>query len=109
MARYELKFRASVAKDLCGLPKTDLLRILGQIESLRDNPRPSGSVKLSSQERYRVRQGNDRILCIVMDKEVVVEIVKVGHRRDVHSQESSSKRPFAATGPPKASAGCGDP
>jgi hypothetical protein len=43
-----------------------------------------------------------------MDKEVVVEIVKVGHRRDVHSQESSSKRPFAATGPPKASAGCGD-
>lgn len=83
MARHELKFRASVSKDL-----RDLLRILGQIELLRDEPRSIGCVKLASQERYRIRQGNYRVLYTVSDKEVVVEIVKVGHRRNVYSRES---------------------
>lgn len=87
MARYELKFRASVSKDLRDLPKSDVLRILGQIELLRDEPRPIGCVKLASQERYRIRQGNYRILYTVSDKEVVVEIVKVGHRRNVYSRK----------------------
>lgn len=83
MARHELKFRASVSKDL-----RDLLRILGQIELLRDEPRPIGCVKLASQERYRIRQGNYRVLYTVSDKEVVVEIVKVSHRRNVYFRSS---------------------
>ena len=58
-------------------------RILARIETLRENPRPPGSEKLSGQERYRVRQGNYRILYTVADAEVVVEIVKIGHRREV--------------------------
>ena len=40
----------------------DVRRILARIETLRENPRPPGSEKLSGQERYRVRQGNYRIL-----------------------------------------------
>ncbi len=86
MARYELRIRPSVARDLRGIPTADVRRILARIESLRDDPRLVGSEKLSSQERYRVRQGDYRILYTVADAEVVVEIVKVGHRRDVYRE-----------------------
>jgi mRNA interferase RelE/StbE len=84
MARYELRFKPSVAKDLRGIPRADVQRILRRIEALRDDPRPTGSEKLSGQERYRVRQGQYRILYTVTDAELIVEVVKVGHRRDVY-------------------------
>ncbi|HNA29540.1 MAG TPA: type II toxin-antitoxin system RelE/ParE family toxin [Thiobacillaceae bacterium] len=84
MARYELRVRPSVAKDLRGLPREDVKRILAPIEALRDDPRPPGSEKLSAQDRYRVRQGNYRIIYGVEEAEVVVENVKVGHRREVY-------------------------
>lgn len=84
MARYELRFKTSVAKDLRDVPKTDLRRILERIEALRDDPRPVGCEKLSSQELYRIRQGNYRILYEILDLEVVVEVVKIGHRREVY-------------------------
>ena len=86
MARYELRVRPSVAKDLRGIPKTDVERILSRIEALRDEPRPQGSEKLSAQERYRIRQGNYRIIYGIEEAEVVVEIVKVGHRREVYRE-----------------------
>ena len=86
MARYELRFKPSVARDLRGIPRADVRRILARIETLRDDPRPSGSEKLSTQERYRVRQGDYRILYTVADAELIVEVVKVGHRRDVYRE-----------------------
>ncbi|HEY0663104.1 MAG TPA: type II toxin-antitoxin system RelE/ParE family toxin [Thiobacillaceae bacterium] len=86
MARYELRFKPSVAKDLRGIPSADLRRILARIETLREDPRPAGSEKLSAQERYRVRQGDYRILYTVLDSEVIVEIVKVGHCREVYRE-----------------------
>lgn len=84
MARYDLRLRRSVAKDLRGLPRADIERILARIEALRDDPRPAGAEKLSGQERYRVRQGTYRILYTVADAELTVEVVKVGHRREVY-------------------------
>ncbi len=84
MARYELRFKTSVAKDLRDLPRTDLRRILERIEALRDDPRPAGCEKLSAQELYRIRQGNYRILYEILDLEVIVEVVKIGHRREVY-------------------------
>ena len=51
-------------------------RILARIDALRDDPRPPGSEKLSGQERYRVRQGDYRIVYAVLDAELIVEIVK---------------------------------
>ena len=84
MARYELRFKTSVAKDLRDVPKTDLRRILERIEALRDDPRPAGCEKLSTQELYRIRQGNYRILYEILDLAVIVEVVKIGHRREVY-------------------------
>ncbi|HVV95695.1 MAG TPA: type II toxin-antitoxin system RelE/ParE family toxin [Rhodanobacteraceae bacterium] len=84
MARYELIYLPSITKDLRGLPKADVRKILRLAESLRDDPRPSGSVKLLGEERYRVRQGDYRIVYAVDDGLVIVTVVKIGHRRDVY-------------------------
>jgi mRNA interferase RelE/StbE len=84
MASFELRFKPSVAKDLLGIPRGDVQRILARIEALRSDPRPTGCEKLSGQEYYRVRQGQYRILYRVADTELVVEVVKVGHRREVY-------------------------
>jgi mRNA interferase RelE/StbE len=84
MARYKVVFRKSVAQDLRRIPKRDLRRILSTIDSLSEEPRPRGIEKLSGQEKYRVRQGNYRIIYEIKEDEVVVVVVKVGHRRNVY-------------------------
>ena len=84
MARYELRFKNSVIKDLRALPRSDVAKVLERIDALRDDTRPPGSEKLSGQERYRVRQGSYRILYEIEDQRVVVTVVKVGHRREVY-------------------------
>lgn len=84
MARYELIYLPSIAKDLRGLPKTDVRKILRRTESLREDPRPAGAVKLMGQERYRIRQGDYRIIYGIDDGRIIVTVVKIGHRRDVY-------------------------
>ena len=66
------------------IPKQDVQRILERIDALRDEPRPQGSVKLSGKEYYRVRQGNYRIIYEIQDAQLVVIVIKVGHRREVY-------------------------
>ena len=84
MAVYSVLLRDSVRKDLDSLPTRDLQRIVERIGSLADNPRPIGCEKLSGQERYRVRQGNYRIIYSIQDFELTIWVVKVGHRRQVY-------------------------
>ena len=84
MASYELLFKKSVAKDLLSIPKKDVARILKRIEALREDPRGEGCVKLSAQERYRVRQGVYRIVYEIRESELVIMIVKIGHRSSVY-------------------------
>ena len=84
MASYELVFKKSVAKDLRSIPKKDVARILQRIEALRDDPRAEGCVKLSAQERYRVRQGVYRIVYEIRENELIVMVVKIGHRSAVY-------------------------
>ena len=84
MGKYKIVFRKSVAKDLRRIPSQDLRRILATVDSLSGEPRPSGIEKLSGQEKYRIRQGNYRIIYEINDDKVVVVVVKVGNRRDVY-------------------------
>lgn len=84
MASYELAFKKSVAKDLRAIPKEDVKRILQRIRSLADDPRPAGCEKLSGHERYRVRQGAYRIIYGIEDRQLLVLVVKIGHRREVY-------------------------
>ena len=84
MGRFEVIFKQSVAKDLRQIPKKDVTRILNRIKALSIEPRPPGVEKLSGQERYRIRQGVYRILYEIQDNELVVVVIKIGHRRDVY-------------------------
>ena len=84
MASYRIVFKQSVANDLRSIPKKDVQRILNRIGGLADDPRPAGAEKLSSDEKYRIRQGKDRILYAIEDDIITVTVVKVGHRRDVY-------------------------
>ena len=83
MASYSLAFKKSVAKDLRSIPNKDVKRILDRINSLRENPGAEGCVKLSNQEKYRVRQGVYRIVYEIQDTELIILVVKVAHRGQV--------------------------
>lgn len=85
MAQYRLLIKASAIKELQAITnKKDRQRIVKRIQSLQDNPRPHGSQKLSARERYRIRQGQYRIVYAIEADELVVYVVKIGHRKDVY-------------------------
>jgi len=84
MAKYKITFKKSVAKDLRNIPKVDVKRILKRFDSLVENPRGEGCIKLSGQECYRVRQGLYRIIYEIRDEELIVHVVKVAHRSSVY-------------------------
>ena len=84
MEKFEVLFKQSVAKDLRPIPKKDVSKILKRIEALKTNPRPPGVEKLSGQALYRIRQGVYRIVYEIKNDEVVIIVVKIGHRRDVY-------------------------
>lgn len=84
MESYKLVFKRSVAKDLRALEKKDIGKIMQKIDALATDPRPPGCEKLSGQERYRLRQGDYRIVYEIQDRRLVVLIVKVAHRREVY-------------------------
>jgi len=75
--------RHNPADELGRIPKKDLARIVERIRALEQNPRPPGCEKLSALERYRVRQGDYRVVYAVDDKEKIVDVVKIGHRSEV--------------------------
>ena len=80
MAKYKIKFKKSVAKDLRKISNQDVQRILEKINWLARNPRMEGCVKLSGNELYRVRQGAYRIIYEIRDGELIVLVIKVAHR-----------------------------
>ena len=85
MARFEVLIKSSAAKELESLAnKKDRRQVADRIRRLADDPRPPGCQKLSGRDRYRIRQGVYRIIYSIHDKQLVVVVVKVGHRKDVY-------------------------
>lgn len=83
MARCSIRIKRSAAKELEAIPPRDRKRIVKRIEGLAADPRPPGCEKLSGEEKYRLRQGDYRILYEILDHELIVTVVKLGNRRDV--------------------------
>jgi mRNA interferase RelE/StbE len=82
---YNLRIKRSAEKELHKLPAIDLRRIVDRIHELAQQPRAAGCEKLSGDiERYRIRQGDYRIVYGIDDAARLVEIVKIGHRREVY-------------------------
>jgi len=77
VASYSLEIKRSAAKELAQLPPKDRGRVVARIQALADDPRPVGAEKLSGQERYRVRQGDYRILYEIEDQILRIMVVKI--------------------------------
>ncbi len=86
MAEYKILIYPSVTKDFKLIPQKDQTKILRKIESLAEDPRPPSSIKLSGDERYRIRHGNYRVLYKIQDDVLIVTVVKVAHRKDVYKK-----------------------
>ena len=86
MAAYRLLIKPSAGKELARLgTKVDRQRIVQRINALGEDPRPHGIEKLAGyDDRYRIRQGNYRIVYLVDDKRREVTIFKLGDRKDVY-------------------------
>jgi mRNA interferase RelE/StbE len=85
MANYKLLIKKSAADELAGeIPRKDLEKIVRRIRNLGVDPRPPGCLKLSGQNRYRLRQGDYRIVYTINDARRIVEIYKIGNRREIY-------------------------
>jgi len=89
--KYKVVLKPSAVKEIEKVArKKDRQRIIKYIGMLADNPRPPGCTKLSGYDRYRIRMGSYRIVYGIEDDELVVYVVKVGHRKDVYRGVSES-------------------
>ena len=84
MASYRVLIKRSAARELEAVPPKDRRRLVTRIEALASNPRPPGVQKLSGEEKYRLRQGDYRVLYEIVDQELIVTVVRIGHRREVY-------------------------
>jgi mRNA interferase RelE/StbE len=87
MTSYKIEWKQSAKKELKKLDRQIIPRILQAVESLADNPYSSGSKKLiGSKSNYRLRVGDYRIVYNIQSSILTIEIIKVGHRRDIYRQ-----------------------
>ena len=86
MVSYSVFIKTSAGKELAAVgSKADRQRIVARIQGLAANPRPPGGEKLAGYaDRYRVRQGNFRIIYLIDDAALEVTVFKIGDRKDVY-------------------------
>lgn len=85
MSRCEVQIARRALRVLATLPRKEQQRVRAAIDLLADNPRPPGCTKLSGEDSaYRVRVGVYRIVYEVIDDQLLVHVVRIGHRREVY-------------------------
>ncbi len=82
---YRVEFASRAQRMFRNLPADVQRRLDPAIQALSQNPRPSGCKKLSGEESvWRIRVGDYRIIYQIRDNELLVLVVKVGHRREIY-------------------------
>lgn len=82
---YRVEFTTRAAREFRQLPEATRRRIAVRIDALTVNPRPQGARKLTgTDDLYRLRTGDYRILYQIEDRVVLVTVIRIGHRRDVY-------------------------
>ena len=83
--RYTVTFAPATDRQLGKLPENVQRRIVRAVESMEDDPRPSGAVKLAGEDNlWRIRVGTYRVVYTIDDERLVVLVVRVAHRKDVY-------------------------
>lgn len=83
---YQIIFKKSAEKELQKLPSQIIKRLVPAIDSLSKDPRPSGAKKLQGNKEniWRIRVGDYRIIYLIADEIKIVEIRRIGSRKDVY-------------------------
>jgi len=81
---YSVNFKRHALKELAKINEPYYSQIKQAIYNLADNPRPSGCKKLKGRDGYRIRVSNYRIIYDIYDSELVVDIIALGHRKDIY-------------------------
>ena len=85
MALYNIEWKRSATNELKQLPKNAIHKALSIVKELTSNPHPNASKKLSGADNtYRIRFGDYRIVYNVMDQVLIIEVIRIGHRKDVY-------------------------
>jgi len=84
MTKYTIQLSRKAEKQLDKLSNHIAEPILEAIGALSSEPRPSGCKKLKGRDGYRIRQGKYRIIYDVFDDVLVVDIITIGHRKDIY-------------------------
>ena len=83
--KWVVRLDGRTRKVLDGLPGDLRVRLVRKLLALEANPRPAGVEKLSGMDGiYRVRVGDWRIVYAIRDRELVVIVIRIGHRREVY-------------------------
>ncbi|MDF1490190.1 type II toxin-antitoxin system RelE family toxin [Tessaracoccus caeni] len=84
---YRVEFTTAAARQVKKLPLPARDRVLDAIDDLQNDPRPPGAKKLvGEQSAWRIRVGDYRVIYDVFDGELVVTVVRAGHRREVYER-----------------------
>lgn len=82
---YRVQIARRAIKSIQALSRKEQQRVRAAIDLLSQTPRPPGCVAMAGEEHaYRVRVGNYRIVYEVHEGVLLVQVVRVGHRRDVY-------------------------
>lgn len=81
---YQLTIRLKIIKVLKKINEPDYTAIKKSILDLANNPRPHGYIKLKGRDGYRIRVGNYRIIYEIIEKVLIVEVLALGHRKDIY-------------------------
>jgi len=84
MHSYTVVLSKKAQKQLDKLSDHIAFPIFDAIQDLQENPRPTGYKKLKSREGYRIRAGNYRIIYDIYDSELIIDVITVGHRKDIY-------------------------
>lgn len=85
MASYHVEIARSAAKELRGIDRNWIPRIVAAIEALGSDPRPPGCKKLvGSDHTFRLRIGDYRVVYDIQDDKLIILVVRIRHRRDVY-------------------------
>ncbi len=82
---YSILIKKNVIKVLESIPRRTLYKLNDVIQSLKEEPRPFGIKKLKTKEElYRIKVGDYRIIYTINDLILIIEIIKIGHRKEVY-------------------------
>ncbi len=81
---YSLNFSKQALKELEKINDPYYSNIKLSITNLTQNPRPQGYKKLKGRDGYRIRTGNYRIIYNIFDTELIIDIITLGHRKDIY-------------------------